>query len=557
MFNNPVQDTMHGLPPRLHRARALALLLLAFAPFACGVLSLILGQDANWDLRNYHWYNAYAFLNGRYDGIDLLPSQTPYFYNPLLDVPFYLLATHVPARVAGFVLGFVQGLNFILLFMLAHATLIVPNQRHKVVICAALAALGMLGGGGIALLGTTFGDNLTSLGIFWSAFLVVRHWRTLITEPGWRYLFRAFCYGVPAGLMMGLKLPCVVFCVGLCGALVLTGGPLLRRLTLAFAFGCGVLLGLAVTLGHWAWFLQHQFGNPLFPYFNQIFHSPLAPAASARDTQFVPLNAQDFLFFPFIFAHSPFRTGEIPWRDWRIPILYVLLPLAILLRLTFGRNRGAQDGMADPYAARFLLWTAALSYGVWLVMFCIYRYAVPLEMLAPLLILCAVGMLPLRIPTRGLIAAVILAVISASIQPGNWTRRATWLDGPFVQAGIPPLGDTSNLMLLMAGFEPYAHIAAQFPPAIPVIRIQSNFESPEQNKGINALIAACLAAHAAKGGRFLLLIPPWQHKLAADALGYFHLALASGPCQPVIDRLYNDKMLDLCPVENEQKKGRQ
>ena len=59
--------------------------------------ALVLGQDANWDLRNYHWYNAYALLNGRY-GIDLLPAQTPTFYNPALDVPFYLLATHVPAQ---------------------------------------------------------------------------------------------------------------------------------------------------------------------------------------------------------------------------------------------------------------------------------------------------------------------------------------------------------------------------------------------------------------------------------------------------------------------------
>src|ERR1700689_2383298 len=111
------------LPPKGYPARWLAIILLGAAPFAFGALVIALGQDANWDLRNYHWYNAYAFLNGRY-GFDLLPSQTPWFYNPLIDVPFYLLATHVPARAAGFALGFVQGLNFPLLFMLAYATLV-------------------------------------------------------------------------------------------------------------------------------------------------------------------------------------------------------------------------------------------------------------------------------------------------------------------------------------------------------------------------------------------------------------------------------------------------
>ena len=97
----------HFLPPKGQHARQWALAFLALAPFAFGLLALALGQDANWDLRNYHFYNAYAFLNDRY-AMDLLPSQTPYFYNPMLDVPFFLLATHASAKFAGFVLGFVQ-----------------------------------------------------------------------------------------------------------------------------------------------------------------------------------------------------------------------------------------------------------------------------------------------------------------------------------------------------------------------------------------------------------------------------------------------------------------
>src|ERR1700744_3906495 len=118
------------LPPPHSASRLLVFCILATAPFAFGLLALWLGQDANWDLRNYHWYNAYAILNGRYD-IDILPSQTPWFYNPALDVPFYLLATHVSAKVAGAALGFVQGLNFIPLFMLAHASLRVAGPWRK------------------------------------------------------------------------------------------------------------------------------------------------------------------------------------------------------------------------------------------------------------------------------------------------------------------------------------------------------------------------------------------------------------------------------------------
>src|SRR4030095_718030 len=35
-------------------------------PLAFGALAIALGQDANWDLRNYHWYNPYALLTGRF-----------------------------------------------------------------------------------------------------------------------------------------------------------------------------------------------------------------------------------------------------------------------------------------------------------------------------------------------------------------------------------------------------------------------------------------------------------------------------------------------------------
>lgn len=537
--------TISLLPPPSHHARLLAIWILALAPFGFGVLAVVLGQDANWDLRNYHWYNAYAFLQGRF-GFDLLPAQTPTFYNPILDVPFFLLATHVPARVAGFALGFVQGLNFILLFMLAYAALTINNVTRKTGVCAALALLGMLGGGGIALIGTTFYDNVTSLGLFASALLVIRYRERLMTASVRNAFGLALLYGLPSGLMMGLKLPSVIFCLGFCFGILFMGGSWRRLFVISLAFGAGVLLGVAISLGPWAWFLQKHFHNPLFPYFNDIFKSPLAPLSSARDEQFLVHGFWNNLLFPFLFAKSPFMVGEIEWRDWRIPILYGLLPAAIILRLLFGHKR--DKTLAAPHAARYLLAAAAISYFVWYWIFSIYRYAVPLEMLAPLAILMAVDIFPIKRQHRAILAACILIVIAVSIEPGNWSRRATWLHH-FIEVQIPPLPEQKDLMILMAGIEPYSHVVPEFPPSIPFVRIQSNFISPEENKGFNQIIRARVEGHK---GSFMLLIPTWQERAGDDALAIYHLSRAAEACQTVVDRLYDDKPLSLCRLIRSQ-----
>src|SRR5215472_9171329 len=87
-------------------------------PAVFGALSVWIGQDASWDLKNYHYYNAYAFLTGRW-AKDIAPAQIQTFLSPLLDVVFYVLLQHLGPRMYGFVVGTLQGLNFSLLFWLA------------------------------------------------------------------------------------------------------------------------------------------------------------------------------------------------------------------------------------------------------------------------------------------------------------------------------------------------------------------------------------------------------------------------------------------------------
>src|SRR6201985_2255504 len=95
---------------------------------AWAVFVILLGKDTSWDFRNYHWYIPYAYLNHRM-GFDIAVAHQATFYNPTLDIPFYLLATHTHAWIALGILGAVQGSNVIPLYLIARSLLIIDDKR--------------------------------------------------------------------------------------------------------------------------------------------------------------------------------------------------------------------------------------------------------------------------------------------------------------------------------------------------------------------------------------------------------------------------------------------
>src|ERR1043166_9782657 len=107
-----------------------------------GAYVLWLGKDTSWDFRNYHWYIPYAFLNGR-SGLDVSVAHQATYYNPFLDIPFYLLATHTRSWIALGVLGAVQGANIVPLYIIARSVLNIP---HKQLVSGAVALLCVTGG---------------------------------------------------------------------------------------------------------------------------------------------------------------------------------------------------------------------------------------------------------------------------------------------------------------------------------------------------------------------------------------------------------------------------
>jgi len=517
-------------------------------PVLCGLGSVWLGADANWDLRNYHFYNPYALLHGR-RGFDLAVAHHATFYNPFSDLPFYALATTLPPRAVGFVMGLLHGLNFVVVLAIAWRLLATAPLLARRWGSVAVAALGMLGAINLSELGTTFHDNLISLFALGSLLGLVLYYRHLVEAAAARALLYAALMGLLAGLGAGLKQPAVIFAVGGCAALLTVTAPALRRLMLAFCYGLGVLAGIATTGGYWLWRMWTDYGNPLFPYYNQFFKSPWAIEADYLNREMLPRSPLEALVYPFAFVLDPKRVSEAPFFDLRGPLLYGLAAAAVLVWPLRRRWVGAgTTTLTDRYPANLVLAASLVAYLAWLKLFGVYRYLAPLEMLAPLLILILADRLALTRWLHGAVLGGIAVALLVTTRPADW-GRTPWGDRYF-GVEVPAIPDPANTMILIGGAEPLGYVVPFFPKEIPFLRIEGWFVGPTAppNRHIDTMRER-INAH--RGPLYALYRDLYETQRMEDALRPFGLTLRRGQCvflKPQIDRTHPER-LAFCPVD--------
>ena len=347
------------------------------APLVTGLIALLLGQDSNSDLLNYHFYNPYALLNGRI-GTDLAAAQFQSYFNPLLDVPYYAMVTHWPAMAAGFVMGAVHGLNFVLLLCIVRLVLETSDKGNSAT-AILLSLAGCLGPAFLSELGNTMGDNTTAVFVLSALALVI--WQLpRIVEGGPPGAITLVAGGLLMGAGVGLKLTNAVYAVALCLSLLALPVPWLRRPVIAFTFGVGVLVGVAATSGYWFAILLRVFGNPLFPQFNAWFGAPLAAPIAVVETRWLPRSVWEALLFPFAMVADARRVAQLPMRPFVWPVLWILMALWV------GSAALRKSNLRLSASERLVVLFVSLAFPIWMALFSIYRFSISMEMLAPLVV---------------------------------------------------------------------------------------------------------------------------------------------------------------------------
>jgi hypothetical protein len=524
------------------KSRILWIVILLSLATACGAYSVSRGSDVNWDLRNYHLYNPFAAYHDRYM-VDVAPAQLQSYLNPILDFPFYAAVAVFNdwPRAIAFFMGAVQGFNLLAVTLLGWhclGTIGVLSGWGRSALTLVALAIGATGAGTTPLIGSTTGDLLAAVPILIGLYFLLHavDEAAVSRRTAWRDLMLA---GGIAGLGVGSKLTMAPYGVAMVAALfVLPPRLVIRGLTRFLAAG---IFGGILTGGYHHLRMLWLYGNPLLPMMNTVFQSPYWELSSVRDTRFLPKTMVDVLFYPWEWSvNSQYSiVSELPFCDIRIA-LAMSLGILILAKWGIWRYAGQWITTAMPSSIRAVVIFGLVAYFIWLSLFGIYRYLLPLEMLSGLFVVLALGALFARPAIWTLVAVAAAVACMVTTVPLEWGHRP--FGNRYVEVSAPTL--PSDTLVVLVGDEPVSYLIPFMSPDIVWVGLLNNFLSPDQQNLLIRRERDLLSSHK---DNLMVLKTGTAPEVVSEVLAAFGLAAEEGNCKSISTNL-NDQPYQLCQV---------
>jgi hypothetical protein len=490
-----------------------------------GMISIYLGKDVNWDLRNYHFYNGYSFLHGRID-YDYLPAQIQTFNNPLLDLIIYQLLTCVPTQIAGFIIGGIQSLNCFIVLLIAQ--LILPQDYSPKLKLFVSLLIAVLGAYSPIFIGTTFGDNLTSILVLLGCFFAV-------ANNKYRYILSGLFMGCAAGF----KITNLLYALAMLIAVIIIGKTFYQKISAIILMSVGISAGFLSSGGYWMWIMLEKYKNPIFPYYNSIFKSPYFSLINFRDERFIPKNIIHALSYPFLWLTQDHPSLELAFRDLRWLIIYFLFIIIILISFKYNyikTNPFAMDSkhinsQVDVNTSlesdqHIIILFTFFSFFIWLFQFGYHRYLVTLELISGLAIFCLVNQI-VKIKWLKIQLFIFLTVLimTTTVSP-NW-GRVPWYKSWF-EVVVPRINVPEQTLVVIVGTEPISYVIPCFPQQVRFVRIDGNFVQFIRNTILEKQLAEVIQKHQ---GNFLMLSIEDVNANYPDILNTYHLKVDQEPCE--------------------------
>ena len=484
----PAESWAPARKPRLAPFQASSIGVDAAAIVLCAIVAVRRGQDINFDQLSYHYWYAELLVHG-----DLAQADPALFIgrylNPLVQVPWYLATNTLPPRWAGGAMGALHGLAFVVARRANSHILGDAPPVAKLVISTLAALFGFTSAMALSELGTSLSDLVVAIPVLLALLVLVR--------PG-AVRRRIILVGLLMGAALGLKLTAAPFVVAMFIALAVRRIPLQVVLVRALTYATATLAGFLITGGWWAVSLARQFGNPMFPFFNNIFRSKLYPNSAFHDDRFTA-GLGDALRYPVYLAQGTRRTSEALLRDQRWLLLAGLATCCFAV-IVWRRLRGGvedpQRGLlsrepGDLFAPYAVVAFFTTSWLLWIYSFAISRYLVPLEVAGGILALVLLHRLArahLAVTASALTLGLILC-LNSSIVP-NWGHKSwqqTWYGTDAKTFDVLPRGAA---VVHYVGNAPLTYLLSTLPSGRKGIVVVHNFFGSQMAERVRQTLAS-------------------------------------------------------------------
>lgn len=338
-----------------------------------GDLSICHGMDRTWDVLNYHIYNPYAFLNNRLL-IDIMPAGIQSYFNPLIDVPYYLCINYLnnyPVAVT-FLMGFSYALLLFMVYKISDFIFQQNKKRYFYSIISVIIASGLTES--VKLVGWLSNDLFIGDLALISIYLLLKSLDK--KDSNLKILFA----GLIIGCALGLKLTAIIFAVPLLITFILFYKRFYNPFKSFLLLLSGVLFGFLLFDGFWMYKMYKYSGNPFFPYFDWLFHSDMINVQNIYSVDFGKWKPSGFLNAVFhVF------TANITQYTLVSKFLWCLFFINLFLEPFIKREQFEKFFKVLTLHLNFLWIFILFSYIIWLNTFTVIRYFTS--------ILCLVGII--------------------------------------------------------------------------------------------------------------------------------------------------------------------
>lgn len=302
------------------------------AIFICffGAIMLLVPTLPDWDFYNYRCYNCWTILTDRMF-TDFFAANQRTCFNSLIDVPMFLLMNKLNYHPLIFLFtgGFSHAICFFFLYKILDFIFI--SQKEKFV-----KPLGILFSI-IYVIFTTpmfrqlnFEQNdikitmliLIGLYIFLRViFLKSSAKRNFLLSLSTIFFSLAF-----------IKFSAFAYIISIPAIIIFLYKKIDKPLEALGNVCITMIISFAILHGWWLHKCFLRYGNPVFPYLNQFFHSPFADnmdLLSIDLSNALPRNLKEFLFYPFFFSENYCFSSQELCFDIRFPISYIVNSLII------------------------------------------------------------------------------------------------------------------------------------------------------------------------------------------------------------------------------------